>query len=668
LFTIDFDAHGTHGTHGKRAGGAGPEETADLQIITVADVKTYMKRILRQELRRVQTSTEGTRNNALNQAAFALGRYVDAAGLNAEALHARLLMAAEKSGLPRREASQTITSALDAGMEEMPPIVFRTPEDIIEDAATTTSIPYQIELRRELAKVLSSSDKASRDIWAEAAKEAGLGGKTALQQVIQDSKPTDADIRDLFLERYPYLIYHPALEWMRYGDPTPGAYHQVPDSMVKRLIVEVLDETDRPSMTASRVKSVAELLIWSIFRPIEDWDTKDVIVCSDCTLDLSTDPPKRRDHRRDDYSTHSVPYAFPKGHFASECPAYLRVVSRLPEEEHRFLQEYIGYCLTRDTRHDVMVWIVGRPGSGKSTLIRGILTALGGHATMVSLRELNRSRFALNAIVGKTLIYGTDVGTEFVQNTDTLNALVSGDPIRIEAKYAQPFEYWPTVKVLWAMTKKPTLGDPDDGLFRRVHLITMPPLPSDQADPGIRRAVQEEGPGILAWAIQGLLRLRRRGHFLVPKSVKAHTTQYRDDQDKTAHFATDCLQEIPPERRVNAPAALTTTALAPDATADAVAAAAIPAPGEPVRAAALYRAYVAWCKISGYNPLGKYKFYDDLRRLDLDIGKHSAASGILVCFSHQLLPRGEWDSGHTSFKLTITDSKEGTTTVAEEQD
>ncbi len=647
IFSISFNhpAATTHPTTGA--------STADLQIVTVADVRQYMTRILRQELRRVRTASEGDRNNALNQAAFALGRYVDAAGLNAEALASRLLDAALSVKLPRREAAQTIQAALDAGMEEMPPLVFRTPEDIIEDAAQVDSPQALIALRREFARVLSTADTTARDTWAEAAKEAGLGGKTILQQAIKDSRPTDADVRDLVLEQHPNLVYHPALEWMHYDQ---GAWEPTPDHTVKRWIMNSLDEVDRPSLTSSRVESVANLLFWSTCRELENWDQRDIVVCTNGTIDLDpTRPLKLRPHRRDDYSTHRVEYALPKGHFAQQCPAFLKVVSRLPEPEVQFLQEYIGYCLTRDTRHDVMVWIVGRPGSGKSTLIRGILTALGGHATMVSLRELARSRFALNNIVGKTLIYGTDVGTDFLSNTDVLNALVSGDPIRVEAKYANAFEILPTAKVLWAMTKKPALSDPDDGLFRRVQLITMPPLPSDQADPNIRVQVEQEGPGILAWAIQGLLRLRQRGHFLIPKSVRAHTTAYRDDMDKTQHFASDCLQVIPPDQRANAPVVNSPA----DASAGAIAAAARPAPGEPVRAAAVYAAYKAWCKISGYNALGRNKFYEELRRLDVDLGSRSSGQAHLVCFSHQLLPRSEWDLEAIQFE--ITDSESGKT-------
>lgn len=45
-----------------------------------------------------------------------------------------------------------------------------------------------------------------------------------------------------------------------------------------------------------------------------------------------------------------------------------------------------------------------------------------------------------------------------------------------------------------------------------------------------------EGPGILVWALEGLRRLRQRGGFDVPSSVRAATEHYRVDNDLAAQF------------------------------------------------------------------------------------------------------------------------------------
>ncbi len=649
-FTVDFSLPSS----ATQVVTADAETGEQITLVTVADVESYLKRVVGRELTRVRTATEGGRNTALNQSSFAIGRYLIPGDMDADAVAHHLLQAALASGLSRREAATTIAHGLAAGQEDLPQVVFRTPADIVDDAASTPSSDTVglIKLRKELARVLSSADTATRDAWGEVAKEAGLGGKTALSQAMKEARPTDADLRDAFCRQHPQIVYHPALEWMQYQE---GAYAPVPDHLVRKWISETIDEVDRSTLTAGRVESVAKLLYYQLCRQVEDWDSKDLIVCQNGTIELLPGKPlKLRKHRRDDFSTHSVPYALPtEGHFAQYCPNFLQAVGRLPPDVGSFLQEFVGYCLTRDTRHDIMVWIVGRPGSGKSTLIRGILTALGNHAAMLSLREFNRSRFALNAVVGKTLLYGADVGTDFIDNTDALNTLVSGDPIRVEAKYANAFEIRPTAKILWAMTKMPSLRDPDDGLFRRVQVVQVPPLPPDQADPNIRIAVEQEGPGILLWAIRGLARLRTRGYFEVPPAVRQHTIRYRDDQDKTQHFVRDVMVAYAPSTDALASSPPGELAGEPTESIDQVAEAIAP---KPPTAASIYAAYKSWCRISGYNPLGKYKLYEELRRLDLVLDK-SSGSNVLVCSSHYLRSKSDWDT--ESFRVEITDKSKG---------
>lgn len=641
----------------------GPRGLGEPEIVTVADIKTYVTHAVSREFTRVRRSTEGTRNTNLNQAAFAIGRYIDAADLDIEYLAQQLLNAALQVGLDRSEAVTTLARALAAGQED--PVIFRVPEDVIEDFATATSVPERIALRKELTTMLAPADATVKEAYLDAAKQAGMGGKTSLAKSISQSRATDADVRDQFLDAHPNISYHPALEWMTYQ---AGYYTEVPEATVKRLVASTINDADRSTLTAARVDSITKLVYWEVCRPIDAWDQADLVVCSNGTLDLSPGQPiKLRPHRRDDWSTHNVSYDYPSTpltQLSQSCPNFLKVTSRLPPGLAAFLQEYVGYCLTSDTRHDIMIWLVGRPGSGKSTLVRGILTALGNHATMLSLRELNRSRFALNAISGKTLIYGTDVGTDFADNTEALNTLVSGDPIRVEAKYSNPVEMRPTAKVLWAMTRMPQLRDPDDGLFRRVQVIHIPPLPPQDADPDLRLAVEQEGPGILQWAIAGLKRLRARGRFDVPSAVRDWTIRYRDDQDKTGHFVHDCLspyldKDGNPAPYIS-PVTLTAIGLAPGEELHLLGPESLGAGPEAkdlARASDAYRAYREWCKINGYNPLGKYKMYDDLRRLGVGVEAIHSQQRLTT---HGLRPKSDWDPEHKTFTITTGD---GSTTI-----
>jgi hypothetical protein len=64
----------------------------------------------------VRTAPEGTRNQALNRAAFCLGQIVGAGALEPGAVEAALLQSALNAGLGEREALQTLKSGLTAGI------------------------------------------------------------------------------------------------------------------------------------------------------------------------------------------------------------------------------------------------------------------------------------------------------------------------------------------------------------------------------------------------------------------------------------------------------------------------------------------------------------------------------------------------------------------------
>lgn len=69
----------------------------------------------------VAAAAEGSRNDRLNRAAFALGTFVGAGALGADEARGVLLEAASRCGLPTAEAAATIRSGLAAGIRHPRP-------------------------------------------------------------------------------------------------------------------------------------------------------------------------------------------------------------------------------------------------------------------------------------------------------------------------------------------------------------------------------------------------------------------------------------------------------------------------------------------------------------------------------------------------------------------
>jgi putative DNA primase/helicase len=210
---------------------------------------------------------------------------------------------------------------------------------------------------------------------------------------------------------------------------------------------------------------------------------------------------------------------------------------------------------------------------------------LGHRAGVLGLADLERSRFTLADLPGKTLVVASEQPSSYLASTNTLNAIISGEPLQVERKYRDPVTVIPRAKVCWAMNELPRVADANSGLFRRVKVVAFPELSEDQRDPEVKRLIETEGAGILNWALEGLHRLNERGHFEVPAGVQDATKQFRENNDVPRLFVEDrCVR----------------------------------AQNFEIQAARLYREYRFWCEENGHRPLSSTRVADDWRRLGFE--------------------------------------------------
>jgi putative DNA primase/helicase len=393
------------------------------------------------------------------------------------------------------------------------------------------------------------------------------------------SPPTHDELRDRWIEGNPHHA-HGLGEWRQYED---GIWSAVSETSVKAKISNVI-ETAKPEgikPTASILASVAELTRIKVFVPDERWDADpDILVCKNGSLRVSTG--ELSEHRPGHYATSAVPYEYDPDIRPVIWDYFLR--STIPAAAN-FLQEFAGYALTNEMSHELAVWLYGPPGSGKSTFIAGLQAMLGHRAGILGLADLERSRFTLAGLPGKTLVVASEQPSSYLASTNTLNAIISGEPIQVERKYHDPFTVTPRAKVCWAMNELPRVADANSGLFRRVKVVGFPALAEEERDPKIKHAIEQEGAGILNWAIEGLWRLKKRGHFEVPAGVEDATKQFRENNDVPALFVEDrCVQSIDSE----------------------------------IAAAKLYREYKYWCEENGHRPQSSTRVAADWQRLGFE--------------------------------------------------
>lgn len=389
-------------------------------------------------------------------------------------------------------------------------------------------------------------------------------------------KPTDDELRDRWLELSQMTTYGIG-DWRRYKD---GVWSVVHDDLIGKEVMEVIEsakgEGIRPS--ASTIRSVMELARLKIAVGDHLWDANhNIVVCRNGILNVRTG--KMISHAPANYVTSCVPFDYdPDAH----APTWEYFLNATISDCAGFLQEFAGYCLTGDTKHEIALWLWGPRGSGKSTCQEGFLAMLGDKATNLGLANIERSNFALGNLNGKTLAVASEQPALYIQASHILNAMISGEPVTIERKFKDPYTIRPTVKLLWAMNEIPRVPDAGNGLFRRVKVIKFPAMDDSERDPRIKETIKTEGAGILNWAIEGLRRLTRRGRFEIPSCIQDATQDFQRNNDIPAAFVDDqCLK------------------------------------GDDlrVRSDLLYRAYADWCISNGNKPMSSTSVANEWERL-----------------------------------------------------
>jgi len=180
------------------------------------------------------------------------------------------------------------------------------------------------------------------------------------------------------------------------------------------------------------------------------------------------------------------------------------------------------------------------------------VNALLGEDTVASLtpQQLTSERFAPAEIYGKWANIRNDIPKETVKNTGTLKEVLAGDPLKAEEKRKDPFFFRPTAKHLFSANQLPEMEVDDEAFFRRILLVPFPEtVPKADRDKHLADRLNDELPGILNWALEGLQRLLANGSFTgdrSPGKTQETWSKWGDSVERFASIAlTDGSNDIP---------------------------------------------------------------------------------------------------------------------------
>jgi len=202
------------------------------------------------------------------------------------------------------------------------------------------------------------------------------------------------------------------------------------------------------------------------------------------------------------------------------------------------------------------------------------------------------------SLQGKRLIWASETNEGRKFDLGRVKWLCGGDTLTGREVYGKSqTEFTPSHTLFLLTNSKPNVPNNDPAFWDRIHLIPFkvkfvdyPQKPLEKKkDPYLYNKLKSEGPGILAWLVQGCLMWQKNG-LMPPSMIKDATYKYRDEEDIISMFLNECCMI---------------------------------ADGKRIQASVLYNIYSLWNKEQGMQPDTQIMFGKTLR----ERVKHEAKGG-----------------------------------------
>ena len=218
-----------------------------------------------------------------------------------------------------------------------------------------------------------------------------------------------------------------------------------------------------------------------------------------------------------------------------------------------YLQMVAGMALFGRVYEEGIVLAYGPGRNGKSTLFNALAAVLGDYAGTLDIAVLTTDRqnrgAALATLRGKRLVIAGELEEGKRLSVSTLKQISSTDLITVEEKYRSPETIIPTHTLILYSNHEPWVGSTDDGTWRRIRVAPFKTRISRGIPNYGEKLVNEAGPAILAWAIQGAMMFAENGYRLPsPEVVEEATEEYRQRENWLENFLEECCIMEPDAR------------------------------------------------------------------------------------------------------------------------
>ena len=344
----------------------------------------------------------------------------------------------------------------------------------------------------------------------------------------------------------------------------------------------------------AKQKEILEVYRMFAKTPIEEFNKEDGLCLQNKYVNL--DDLNVYEHDKKRINTILIPYDYDP---IVECPLWITTIADILEGNNnkiRTLQEFFGYCLTKQTKYEKALFLTGEGGTGKSVILDCLLYMLSvKNVSFISLRHFSDS-VRLQSIENKMVNICTEISKKVEDYEEMFKKIVTGEYIQVSPKYIPQYDIKPHAKLIFAVNQWPHIDDQSSAFFRRMLILTLNKIyPEEMYDRDLKEKLKSETQGILNWALIGLKRLREQKGFYMTEEMKEDIREVRNLNNPVALWAEENI-------RIEK--------------------------GKEIAKKEVYQKYSVWCQLNGYKPLGHAKFSMELHRIFKSVTKKNVRSSL----------------------------------------
>ena len=301
---------------------------------------------------------------------------------------------------------------------------------------------------------------------------------------------------------------------------TKEIYYYNEDNGIYSGGAEIIIESQAESMTDGKVTTAhvnesMNHIRRRTYTDRSDFDLREPHILNLQNGLLNIDTLELKEHSPDQLSLVQLPVKYDP---RARCPRIAKFLADvLYWEDVSVALEVIGYCLYKSAEYEMATMLVGPGANGKGIFLKIIEALVGAENTShISLQDLDGDRFAVAGLYCKMVNTFADLKQSTLKSAGNFKMLVSGDSIRAQHKFQQPFSFRNYAKLIFSANKIPESEDQTYAYYRRWRILEfLKVFDESNKDTRLieRLTTPEELSGLLNLAIVALKQLRRNNGF-----------------------------------------------------------------------------------------------------------------------------------------------------------